>query len=291
MSAGREQADGRVDTPDWAAEAERQSRLLALLRREPGATAAGLAGAEALRALGLAAYRANAAATAPRALAAAYPTLARWLGAEAFAAMARAHWLAHPSTRGDLACWGDQLPEAIAQDPSLAGEPGLVDIARLDWAMHRAAVAADDDEPARGLMLLGQADPECLVLLLRAGAAVISSPYPIVEIWRAHHDLASTGQAQGDDAMRFASARLALRGGPAQSAWVSRGGAGDVQLLALDPDSAAFNQALLDGLGLADALQQAGAGFNFEAWLILALRHDALAEVKLAPGPTQVPEG
>ena len=198
-------AAAAADNHGCAVEAERQSRLLALLRRDPAATATatatgvGLAGSQAQRARGLAAYRANAAATAPRALAAAYPTLAQWLGTEAFAAMARGHWLTHPPERGDLACWGDQLPEAMAQDPPLAGEPGLIDMAQLDWAVHRAGVAADDDQPPQGLMLLGQADPEYLVLRLRAGAAVISSPYPIVEIWRAHHDLAPPGHARGDD--------------------------------------------------------------------------------------------
>ena len=66
-------------------------------------------------------------------------------------------------------------------------------------------------------------------------------------------------------------------------------------MLALDHGGAIFTQAVLDGLSLEGALQQAGTGFNFETWLILALRHDALAEVRKvvrvepggrgAPGP------
>ena len=94
------------------AEADRQSALLHALRASamPGlpARARALPGrqADADEQAGLRAYRANAQAMAERALVAAYPVLARWLGDEAMAALARDLWRVHPPTRGDLAWFG-----------------------------------------------------------------------------------------------------------------------------------------------------------------------------------------
>ncbi len=263
----------------WRAEAGRQRRLLALLRDEHDAAVAGLAGPAAELDLGIAAYRANAAALAPRALAAAYPTVAQLMGLAAFAVMARVHWFQHPPVRGDLACWGERLPDAIAQDPQLATETYLADVARLDWAVHRASVAVDDELPPEGLHRLGEAEPEQLFVRLRIGTAVVTSAHPIVEIWSAHQDGPSTGPSEGTSADRFAAARAALRTGRAQAAWVTRAGGSRVQVLPLDQAGARLTQALLEGHSLDVALQLGGDGVDFEAWLIQALRHNALAAV------------
>ncbi len=282
-------------TTGWHAEAERQNRLLALLWGKAGAVDMDFTGTVAARQRGLAAYRANAAALAPRALAGAYPTVALLLGAAPFAALARAFWHRHPPQRGDIACWGAGLPPAIQQDPQLIGEPYLADVARLDWAVHGAAAAADDIGPPVGLDLLASADPALLQLRLRTGSAVVVSPYPIVEIWRAHHGPPSGGPGPqppeagdaggggggGGGGGRFDAAREALREGKAQAAWVTRTGGCRVEVLALDEAGARFTQALLDGACLEASLLQAGPAFNFEAWLILALRHHALAEVQV----------
>ena len=266
----------------WGAEAERQQRLLALLRDERNTSGAGLAGPAAARRLGVSAYRANVAALAPRALAAAYPTVAQLMGQTAFAAMARAQWFHQPPLHGDLACWGEHLPEAIAQDPQLASEPYLADIARLDWAVHRARVAADDELPPEGLLLLGEADPAQLHVRLRAGSAVVTSAHPVVEIWSAHQDGQLPDQPDGASVDRFAAARIALLEGRAQAAWVTRAGGSRVQVLPMDHASARLTQAMLDGHSLDIALQLAGDTVDFEAWLIQALRHDALAAVLVA---------
>ena len=278
MSAMHSEPGGEA----WRAEAGRQRRLLALLRDEHDAAVAGLAGPAAELDLGIAAYRANAAALAPRALAAAYPTVAQLMGLAAFAVMARVHWFQHPPVRGDLACWGERLPDAIAQDPQLATETYLADVARLDWAVHRASVAVDDELPPEGLQLLGEFEPEQLHMRMRSGTAVVTSKYPIVEIWSAHQDGPSTGQSEGTSADRFAAARAALRAGRAQAAWVTRADGSRVQVLPLDQAGARLTQALLEGHNLDIALQLGGEGVDFEAWLIQALRHNALAAVLVA---------
>ena len=266
----------------WGVEAERQRRLLALLWGEPGAAEPGLAGPAAERERGLAAYRDNAAALAPRALAAAYPTVAQLMGDESFAALARAHWHRDAPQRGDLAWWGERLPEAIEHDLQLAGVAYLADVARLDWAVHRAGFAAEDDGSPQGLKLLAETDPARLLLRLRAGTAVVVSLHPIVEIWQAHHAAPPARHPMAAGTERFDVARRALREGRAQAAWVTRGGGSAVKILALDIGGSRFTEAVLCGCRLENALAVAGATFDFEAWLVLALRQGALAAVQVA---------
>lgn len=223
---------------------------------------------------GLAAYRAHAGAQAERALSAAYPTLAELLGAQAFAALARAYRHAEPPLRGDLACWGDGLAAFIAGDEPLAGLPYLADVARLDWAVHEAASAADDRAPPAGLETLADADPGRVTLRLRAGSALLCSPYPVAAIRHAH-------RVPGEDG--FAAARAALAAGRGDNAWVVRAG-WQVQVHALDDAGARFVGALLAGRSLEAALDAAGAGFDFEAWFVAALRAAWIGAVVAADG-------
>ena len=62
---------------------------------------------------GVAAYRANAQASAHAALAAAYPTLQQMLGDESFETLARVYRLRHPAIRGDLAWYGEAVPALV----------------------------------------------------------------------------------------------------------------------------------------------------------------------------------
>lgn len=252
-------------------EATRQRWLLRALRRAdaPADADAWLAGTAARWQAGLRAYQANAAATAQRALAAAYPTVALLMGEAPFFALAQALWQAAPPQRGDLAAWGDALPGFIANDAQLAGEPYLADLARLEWAVHRARQAADDDAPLAGLALLGTDDAAGLWLRLRAGHAVLDSLHPVHTLWAAH-------QAEGAD--RFADARAALARGQAEAVRVRRDG-WVVVVEGVDAASAGFEADLLRGAALGNALDAAAPGFDFEAWLIDSLRRGMLAAV------------
>ncbi|OYU65708.1 MAG: hypothetical protein CFE45_44120, partial [Burkholderiales bacterium PBB5] len=158
-------------------EAWRQQRLMQVLAGDiaPSDLQHWLRTPQAQQARGWRAYQANAAATAERALAAAYPTVQQLLGPDSFAALARALWRTHPSAEGDLAAWGDALPGYLAESTSLASEPYLADMARLDWALHRADLAPDDDAAATGLQQLASDDPANLYLHLRDGHAVLCS--------------------------------------------------------------------------------------------------------------------
>jgi hypothetical protein len=224
---------------------------------------------------GLAAYRANAGVTIERALAASFPTVCALVGEESFAALARAYWHAHPPLRGDLAYAGEQLPEFIAASDSLADVPYLADVAQLDAALEAAERAADAQWQAETLALLGSHDPAQLVIELRPGTGVLSSPYPIVTIHDAHH-------AVGDDP--FAAAREALAAGRGEHALVWRAGL-RAQALAVDEADGQWTRALLLGCSLAQALEQALPTFDFQRWLVAALRHGWLARIALTQDP------
>jgi hypothetical protein len=277
---------------DLHKEALRQQTLLRALWRDarPGVVAGWLRdGAGTPR--GLRAYQDHAAALAERALAAAYPTLQQLLGDAAFAALARAFWHAEPPACGDIGQWGAALPGFVAADAQLAGEPYLADVARLEWAVHRAASAADA-RPVTGLERLAHGDPAALWLQLQPGSTLLSSPHPVVTLWQAHRGLAGRGAGDmsgylpgdlpGDTTDPFAPVRAAFAAGTGEHALVRRSG-WRTDVLALDAGTARFTAALLAGRTLSDALHAAGTGFDFEPWLLDALRGHALAAVTSHP--------
>lgn len=243
-------------------EAIRQQRLLAALwsRADDGLDPAGVA-----------AYRANAGAAAERALAAAYPTVQQLVGDEAFAAIARQLWRQHPPVRGDLAQWGEALPAWLAADPSLAGEPYLPDVARIDLAVHRAEMAADAAFDPAVLARLAEVDPATLHLRLAPGAALVLSPHPVATVWSAHRSTAAD---------RFEPVRAAFEAGQGEAAFVWRHGwRGDVVTVA--GEHAAFLDAVIDGATLAEALDRS-PDLDFEAWLLRALRLQWLTDLETA---------
>lgn len=262
-------------------EAQRQQALLAVLGGHAPAAAIGrwLRDSAPRTRRGLQAYAANAGALAERALAAAFPTIAQLVGEVPFAALARAFWQAQPPSRGDLAQWGDALPGFIAAAPDLAGEPYLADVARLDWAVHRADAAADAGDAPLGLDQLASADPDQLWLHPAAGTALLTSCHPVATLWLAHRSTAAD---------RFAPVRQALARGAGEHALVWRQGL-RAQVSALPEAAAGFTRAVLSGRPLGPALDAADPGFDFEAWLLPALQQGWLAAVDTRPFEPQEP--
>ena len=253
-------------------EALRQQLLLRTLWGDapPGVVAGWLRDSPQRITRGLQAYRAHAGALAERALGAAFPTVALLVGEESFAALARALWQAQPPQQGDIAQWGAALPAFIGAAPQLADEPYLADVARLDWAVHRAELAADGDASVQGLQQLADGDPATLRLRLAEGVALIASPHPVVSIWQAHRSNA---------AERFAPVRAALARGDGERALVHREGFA-VRVLAVPEATAGFMQALRAGASLGHALDAAGPGFAFDGWLVQALQQGWLRSVE-----------
>jgi hypothetical protein len=219
--------------------AQQQAFVDALLGR--GDAPATLTGGER----GLAAYRRNLQALSAQALAVPFTRVNQALGEEEFAALAWSFWRAEPPQSGDLAQWGGALEGFLIER---AGEDsGLPDLARLDWASHRAERAADAQLDAESLALLGTTPPEQLWLRLRPGVALLAQCDGPLLVWR--------------EGWRAASQPL-------------------------PPADAAFMRAVLDEVNLAEALvkgSDAAADFDFGAWLQAALRQAWLQAVATTP--------
>lgn len=260
-----------------------QQALLAALFERPGSAAA----AQARETLdswlaphtgrGLMAYQANGHALAERSLQAAYPVIAALIGHENFAPLARELWHRHPPARGDLARWGDALPAFLRGHPQLTDLPWLADVARVEWALHRAAGAPDARADLVSFARLTSEDPQGLTLALAPGTAVFTSPWPVASLITAHRDgqpgLAEVGER--------------LRAGVGEAAVVWRQGLRP-GVAGCSPAVAALLGALLQGQPLPDALSATTDDdtFGLTTWLAEAVQHGlviGVADARHAP--------
>jgi hypothetical protein len=264
-----------VNTPTVQALAQQQNALLQALFVRPGSAAAqtviadlhGLLQAhDTQTARGLAAYQSNGHALAERALRSVYPVIADLIGQDNFAWLARDLWHEHPPQQGDLAQWGDALPVFLDGNPQLADTPYLGDVARAEWALHRAAGAPDAAPDLPSFARLAHEDPQGLTLTLAPGTAVIASNYPVASLVNAHlHGIPSLTEAGHR-----------LREGRAEHALIWRQG-WRPHIGGVDAPTAALLTALLQGADLPQALDAvtrttgAHPGFDFSAWLTAAV--------------------
>jgi hypothetical protein len=221
-----------------------------------------------IKARGLKAYQANGHALAVRALQAAYPVLAQLVGAESFADLARALWHAHPPVCGDIAQWGDAMPEFLRTSTQLQDEPYLADVAATEWALHVCASAANASADLATVALLTTHEPEQLCFGLAPGCAVVRSAWPIASILGAHLEQTPSLVEVGQQ----------LRAGVAQDAVVWRCGLRPRVRLAM-PGEAALVAALLQGATVAQALD-AAPGLDFGAWLPSAVHSGLVLSVQ-----------
>ena len=121
----------------------------------------------------LAVYRGNVVGACTKALAGAYPIVAKIVGDSFFEGLAREYLRRFPSMSGDLNEFGAQLSQFVARFEHTQDLPYLPDVARMEWLAHRAYYAAD--EPGPGLWLA----PAC---------ALLTSPWPLARIWEVHQD-------------------------------------------------------------------------------------------------------
>ena len=129
-------------------------------------------------------YRNNVQHSLTRALGATFPVVERLVGADFFAALARAFIAASPPRSPVLLHWGAEFAGFLAQFPPVAHLPYLPDVARLEHARGQASHAADAAPVAPEALSAGT--PETLRLVLHPSVALFASPMPAVQIWRAH---------------------------------------------------------------------------------------------------------
>lgn len=132
-------------------------------------------------------YRGNLTANWDKSLGNAYPVLRKLVGKEFFRALAREFGRARPLAEGDLNRFGSELAEFLEGFAPVTDYPYLPDMARLEWALHRAHYGADT--PALSWTLLAAMDADTLDGLrmrLRQVCTLLRSPWAIANIWRAH---------------------------------------------------------------------------------------------------------
>ena len=212
-------------------------------------------------------YQANGHALACSALGAAYPVLAQLLGQESFDALAHALWHHTPPQCGDAAQWGGTLAAFISASTQLSDVPYLADVARLEWALHHCASAADASPDPASFALLAEHDPAQLLLSLAPGCASLRSAWPVVSIVHAHSHLGPTLDEVG---------RL-LRAGMGEDALVWRTGFRPTVRCA-QPGETAFVTAVLAGQTLGQVLDSM-PNFDVAAWLPMAVQTGLLLGV------------
>jgi len=191
----------------------------------------------------LAIYRANVTAAATKALAAAYPVIQQVVGDEFFDGLARAYQRLMPSTSGDLYDYGATFAGFVAEFPHTQSLPYLPDLARLEWAVHRAYGA--EDAPAWDRQALAQIEPTqqaAVRFVWATGTAIGESSFPIARIWLIHQS-GFDGEFSVDWSVR-------------ESALVAREGF-RVVVRALDACDAAFIASSLAGAALGPSAERA----------------------------------
>jgi hypothetical protein len=206
-------------------------------------------------------YRANIVAAADKALTAAYPVIRQVVGPEFFHGLAREYQRATPSKCGDLHEFGGAFDAFLARFEHVQDMPWLPDVARLEWAAHRAYGAADAPgwDPA-SLATVDTDAQSAIRFQWTPGLAVVASARPIVRIWTIHQP-AYTGE-------------FSVAWDLAETALVARDGFA-VTVAACTFGEAAFMSASQAGHTLGDAAEAALAQdprFDLGALLGRALR-------------------
>ena len=218
-----------------------QTRFAAALRerRETPALERWLAGGDELVERRMAIYRANMVAAAEKALASAYPVIRQVVGVDFFHGLAREYQRGTPSASGDLTGFGATFGSFLAAFEHTQAMAYLPDLARLEWAAHRAYGAADAPDWDPATLGTVQTDSQAAIRFQWApGTAVVESAHPIVRIWTIHQP-----GYDGEFSVAWELADTAL---------VSRDGFA-VGVTGCSPADAAFIAASLAGLPFGDA--------------------------------------
>lgn len=111
--------------------------------------------------------------------------------------MARAYQRAHPSPSGNLFWVGEQLPGFLAAHLTGTADAPLADMARFEWQVQEALVAAEPTTRVNlgTLASLLPAAHAQLYCVLHPAARLIATRVDVFALWRDHH--AGRGVAPG----------------------------------------------------------------------------------------------
>jgi hypothetical protein len=188
-------------------------------------------------------YRNNVVSSLTRSLEAMFPCVRNLVDSRFFAYSATRFVRAHPPRVPCLAEYGEAFPDFLAALPACVELPYIGDVARLEWLMQRAAQAGGAISlPPSDLAAFGAEEAPLLGLTLHPSLGLLSSPFPIDRIWRAHRPGGS------EEAVALDEGAVHLQ--------VARGD-GTVFLRPLHPSDHEFRVALQRGAALAVAAESA----------------------------------
>jgi hypothetical protein len=143
----------------------------------------------------LAIYRGQLHAVFARALALEFPVVERLVGSAYFRQLALQFQAAHPSRAGNLHHIGAPFPAFLRNRFGGGDYDYLGDVAALEWALQESAVAADAPPlDPQVLRSIAPADYVRLHFALHPAARLVSSVYPVLDIWHANQaDSAASG--------------------------------------------------------------------------------------------------
>ena len=191
-------------------------------------------------------YRNNYRANFRAVLALEFPVIEQLTGTDYFAQLAADYQRQHPSQRGDLQHVGGEFAGFLRSRFMASEYQYFADIAVLEWALQEVTVAAELTTRVDASTLAG-IDPErytSLQFQFAAAMRLVTSPFPILKIWRAHRTEHAATLEQID-----------LRAG-GESLLVYRG-RDDIVLRALPAAEFAWLNGLLQHSTLGDALDAA----------------------------------
>jgi len=164
------------------------------------------------------------------------------LGPEFFDAFAKCYVRAHPPSTPGLFEYGEAFPDALANTPGLADHGYVIDVARLEWAMHESfhAPAAPALQPSRLTALPADQIGDAL-LEAHPTVRLIQATFPVHALWRGALDNAVDGDMLHGEPAHLILSRPNL----------------DVELAPLAPAAYAFVNALFAGQSIGQA---AGTG-------------------------------
>ncbi len=225
----------------------------ALLGADPGPAAAVVLddGLTAEARLGI--YRHHVLTTLTAALQAAFPVVCRLVDERFFGYAADRYIRIDPPSGPCLFEYGESFPAFLAGFPPCHELPYLADVARLEWAVHRAPGAFEHHPiTAEALRAVAPERAGDLTLSLDPSCTLVASRWPIDRIWRAN-------QPEATEAVT-----VDLNAGGAMLEVRRRGD--DVVVRSLEPATFMFREALSRGRRLAEAVEA-------------ALAHDAAFDV------------
>lgn len=222
-------------------------------------------------------YQHNVISTLTGALQDLYPVTEKIVGTPFFLRLAEQFVRVTPSSSGDLNMFGGEWPEFLRVHTDAINLPYLEDVAKLEWAWHRAFHAAD--RPAFELARLANVAQDKhaeLQFSLHPSVTLFKSAHPIVRIWAVNqHDYA------GDMAVDWTL--------PGDLVLVSRQDV-TVTIQSLPRATFEFLQALNTGQTLARAVDvafAADAEFDLQQALHSAIEAELIVDFSLAASKSE----